>query len=84
MRNRRAVESTTASAGAKEALPTRYLQRPVQAPPLAQTMNGFTVVNRDGGSRAWVSPSGRRTTRSPDDLRITDYGVDPSDPPDSG
>ena len=45
-----------------------------------KTNNGFRVVNHADGSMEWVSPSGRRTVRPPDDLRITNYGLEPSDP----
>ena len=45
-----------------------------------KTNNGFKVVNHIDGSMEWVSPSGRRTVRPPDDLRITNYGLHPSDP----
>ena len=45
-----------------------------------KTNNGFKVVNHVDGSMEWVSPSGRRTFRPPDDLRITNYGLHPSDP----
>ena len=44
-----------------------------------KTNDGFTVVNHEDGSMEWVSPSGRRTLRPPDDLRIVNFGLDPPD-----